>query len=39
MAKISLVTGRYVTFEVDGLEYRVLWCENGHGPPLVCRHP
>ena len=38
MAKISLVTGHYVTFEVDGLEYRVFWCENGHGPPLVCHH-
>ena len=38
MAKISPVTGRYVTIEVDGLEYRVFWLENGDGPPLVCHH-
>ncbi|MBT3172247.1 MAG: hypothetical protein HN333_12545, partial [Rhodospirillaceae bacterium] len=38
MAKISPVIGRYVTIEVDGLEYRVFWLENGDGPPLVCHH-
>ena len=38
MAKISPVTGRYVTIEVDDLEYRVFWLENGEGPALVCQH-
>jgi pimeloyl-ACP methyl ester carboxylesterase len=26
------------TIEVDDLEYRVFWLENGEGPPLVCHH-
>ncbi len=38
MAEISPVTGRYVTLEVDGLEYKVFYLENGTGQPLVCQH-
>ena len=37
-AKISPVTGHYVTFEVDGGEYKVFYLENGEGQPLVCQH-
>ncbi|MEW2548196.1 alpha/beta hydrolase [Streptomyces sp. NPDC047002] len=37
-SKISPVTGRYVTIEVDGLEYRVFYLENGTGQPLVAQH-
>ena len=33
MAKIYSVTGRYITIEVDDLECRVFWLENGEGPP------
>src|SRR5512147_2466421 len=38
MAKHSPVTGRYVTIEVDGLEYKVFYLHNGQGRPLVCQH-
>lgn len=38
MSRISPVTGHYVTFEVDGLEYKVFYLENGTGQPLVCQH-
>lgn len=38
MSKISPVTGHYVTVEVDGLEYKVFYLENGAGQPLVCQH-
>ena len=38
MSKISPVIGRYVTIEVDGLEYKVFYLENGTGQPLVCQH-
>lgn len=38
MSKISPVIGRYVTIEVDGLEYKVIYLENGTGQPLVCQH-
>lgn len=37
-SKISPVTGRYVTFEVEGEEYRVFYLENGTGQPIVCQH-
>ncbi|BCJ88159.1 alpha/beta fold hydrolase [Effusibacillus dendaii] len=37
-AKISPVTGRYVTIEVDGDEYKVFYLENGTGQPIVCQH-
>ena len=38
MARIETVTGRYVYVEVDGVEYRVYYEENGEGIPLVCQH-
>ncbi|ACY95624.1 MULTISPECIES: alpha/beta fold hydrolase [Thermomonospora] len=38
MSRISPVTGHYVTVEVDGLEYKVFYLENGTGQPLVCQH-
>jgi len=38
MAKISPVTGHYVTIEVDDCEYRVFYLENGTGQPLICQH-
>ena len=41
-SKISPVTGRYVTVDVDGLQYKVFYLENGPagggGQPLVCQH-
>jgi pimeloyl-ACP methyl ester carboxylesterase len=38
MARHSPVIGRYVTIEVDGLEYKVFYLHNGTGQPLVCQH-
>lgn len=38
MGTISPVTGHYVTIDVDGLEYKVFYLENGVGQPLVCQH-
>ncbi len=38
MVKHSPVTGHYVTFDVDGCEYKVFYLRNGHGVPLVCQH-
>ncbi len=38
MVKHSPVIGRYVTFDVDGLEYKVFYQQNGKGTPLVCQH-
>ena len=38
MARISPVTGRYVTLDVDGCEYKVFYNSNGAGQPLVCQH-
>lgn len=38
MSKISPVTGHYVTIDVDGLEYKVFYLENGTGQPLICQH-
>ncbi|MBO0595709.1 alpha/beta hydrolase [Nesterenkonia sp. E16_7] len=38
MSRISPVTGHYVTVDVDGLEYKVFYLENGTGQPLVCQH-
>lgn len=38
MSTISPVTGHYVTVDVDGLEYKVFYLENGTGQPLVCQH-
>lgn len=36
--KMARATGRYVHVEVDGIEYRVFFLENGEGIPLVCQH-
>lgn len=38
MAKLSPVTGHYVTIEVQGDELKVFFLENGKGQPLVCQH-
>lgn len=38
MARHSPVTGRYVTIEVDGMEYKVFYLHNGKGQPLICQH-
>ena len=38
MARISPVTGHYVTLEVDGCEYKVFYNQNGSGQPLICQH-
>lgn len=38
MARHSPITGRYVTIDVDGCEYRVFYLQNGSGQPLVCQH-
>ena len=38
MARISPVTGHYVSFDIDGDEYKVFYLENGTGRPLVCQH-
>lgn len=38
MARISPVTGHYVSFDIDGDEYKVFYLENGSGRPLVCQH-
>lgn len=37
-ARMSPVTGHYVTIEVQGDEYKVFYLENGSGRPLVCQH-
>ena len=38
MFRHSPVTGRYVTIEVDGHEYKVFYLHNGSGQPLICQH-
>lgn len=38
MAKISPVTGHYITIDVDSCEYKVFYNENGSGQPLICQH-
>ena len=38
MARLSPVTGHYVTIDVMGGEYKVFFLENGSGRPLVCQH-
>ena len=38
MVRHSPVTGRYVTIEVDGKEYKVFYLHNGSGQPLICQH-
>ena len=38
MARHSPVTGRYVTIDVDGMEYKVFYLQNGTGQPVICQH-
>ncbi len=38
MVRFEPVTGKYVYVEVQGIEYRVYFEENGSGIPLVCQH-
>ncbi len=38
MARIEPVTGKYIYVEVQGVEFRVYFEENGKGIPLVCQH-
>jgi pimeloyl-ACP methyl ester carboxylesterase len=38
VAQLSPVTGHYVTFDIDGDDYKVFFLENGQGRPLVCQH-
>jgi pimeloyl-ACP methyl ester carboxylesterase len=38
MREISPVTGHYVPVDVDGVQYKVFYLENGEGQPLVCQH-
>jgi pimeloyl-ACP methyl ester carboxylesterase len=38
MARISPVTGHYITIDVDDCEYKVFYNENGSGQPLICQH-
>lgn len=38
MSKFDKITGKYVYVEIDGVEYRVYFEENGSGIPLVCQH-
>jgi pimeloyl-ACP methyl ester carboxylesterase len=38
MARFESVTGKYVYLDVQGIEYRVYFEENGRGIPLVCQH-
>jgi pimeloyl-ACP methyl ester carboxylesterase len=38
MPRISPVTGHYVTVDVEDVEYKVFYLENGTGQPLVCQH-
>jgi Predicted hydrolases or acyltransferases (alpha/beta hydrolase superfamily) len=37
-SRISPVTGHYVTIDVQGVQYKVFYLENGQGQPLVCQH-
>lgn len=37
-ARISPVTGHYITIDVDDCEYKVFYNENGQGQPLICQH-
>ncbi len=38
MARFDPAVGRYVYVEVQGIEYRVYFEQNGNGIPLVCQH-
>jgi pimeloyl-ACP methyl ester carboxylesterase len=38
MARFDDITGRYIYLDVNGLEYRVYFEENGSGVPLLLQH-
>ncbi len=38
MPQLSPVTGHYVNVDVEGVQYKVFFLENGSGQPLVCQH-
>ncbi|MEM1139410.1 MAG: alpha/beta hydrolase [Pseudomonadota bacterium] len=38
MAMIEPITGRYITLEVEGRQYRTYFEEAGEGPAIVCLH-
>ena len=38
MAKLDPAIGRYVYLDVQGIEYRVYFEQNGTGIPLICQH-
>ncbi len=38
MARFDAATGRYVYLDLDGVEYRVYFEENGQGIPLLLQH-
>jgi pimeloyl-ACP methyl ester carboxylesterase len=38
VAKLDPAIGRYVYLNIDGIEYRVYFEQNGTGIPLVCQH-
>jgi pimeloyl-ACP methyl ester carboxylesterase len=38
MATFESISGKYVNFKVQGVDYRVYFEENGEGIPLVCQH-
>src|SRR5512136_1889938 len=38
MTKLDHITGKYIYVNVQGIEYRVYFEENGKGMPMVCQH-
>ena len=38
MAKLDPAVGRYVYLDIQGIEYRVYFEQNGTGIPLICQH-
>ncbi len=38
MARIDPVVGKYIYLDVQGIQYRVFFEENGEGIPLICLH-
>lgn len=38
VSRISPVTGHYVNLDVEDLQYKVFYLENGQGQPLLCQH-
>ena len=38
MTKLDRIVGKYVYVNVQGIEYRVYFEENGEGIPMICQH-